>query len=88
MVDITELNSYMIDQCKNYLYMLFKHNYYTREIWFKYLDYYDVNNRDKLIPVILPVFIINFLIFYIIALFIKKTTTHRFNKRAFYSKLF
>ena len=41
MVDITELNSYMIDQCKNYLYMLFKHNYYTREIWFKYLDYYD-----------------------------------------------
>ena len=88
MVDITELNSYMIDGCKNYLYRLFKHNYYTREIWFKYLDYYDVNNRDKLIPVILPVFIINFLIFYIFVLFIKKTTTHRFNKRAFYSKLF
>ena len=88
MVDITELNSYMIDGCKNYLYRLFKHNNYIREIWFKYLDYYDVNNRDKLIPVILPVFIINFLIFYIFVLFIKKTTTHRFNKRAFYSKLF
>lgn len=87
-MNIANFNSYMIDECKNYLYILFKHNYYTREIWFNYLDYFNVNSMNKLIPVILPAIIINFIIFYIFVLVIKKTTTNRFNKRAFYSKIF
>ena len=86
-MNITNFNSYMIDECKNYLYILFKHNYYTREIWFKYLDYFNVNSMNKLFPVILPMIIINFLIFYILVLIIKKTT-NGYNKRAFYSKIF
>jgi len=87
-MNIATFNSYMVDECKNYLYILFKHNYYTREIWFNYLDYFNVNSMNKLIPVILPAIIINFIIFYIFVLVIKKTTTNRFNKRAFYSKIF
>jgi len=87
-MNISEFNSYMVDECKNYLYILFKHNYYTREMWFNYLDYFNVNSMNKLFPVILQVIIINFIIIYIIVLFIKKTTTNRFNKRAFYSKIF
>ena len=86
-MNIANFNSYMIDECKNYLYILFKHNYYTREIWFNYLDYFNVNSMNKLFPVILPMIIINFLIFYIFVLFIKKTT-NGYNKKLFYSKLF
>jgi len=86
-MNIANFNSYMIDECKNYLYILFKHNYYTREIWFNYLDYFNVNSMNKLFPIILPVIIINFLIFYIFVLFIKKTT-NGYNKKLFYSKLF
>lgn len=86
-MNIAIFNSYMIDECKNYLYILFKNNYYTREIWFNYLDYFNVNSMNKSIPVILPMIIINFLIFYIFVLFIKNTT-NGYNKRAFYSKIF
>ena len=86
-MDIASFNSYMIDECKNYLYILFKNNYYTREIWFNYLDYFNVSSMNKLFPVILPMIIINFLIFYILVLIIKKTT-NGYNKRAFYSKIF
>ena len=64
-MNIATFNSYMVDECKNYLYILFKHNYYTREIWFNYLDYFNVNSMNKLFPVILPAIIINFIIFYI-----------------------
>lgn len=87
-MNIATFNSYMVDECKNYLYILFKYNYYTREIWFNYLDYFNVNSMNKSFPIILPMIIINFLIFYIFVLVIKKTTTNRFNKRAFYSKIF
>jgi len=86
-MNIATFNSYMVDECKNYLYILFKHNYYTREIWFNYLDYFNVNSMNKLFPVILPAIIINFIIFYIFVLVIKKTT-NGYNKRAFYSKIF
>jgi hypothetical protein len=86
-MNIANFNSYMIDECKNHLYILFKHNYYTREIWFKYLDYFNVNSMNNLFPIILPMIIINFLIFYIFVLFIKKTI-NEYNKRAFYSKIF
>jgi hypothetical protein len=86
-MNIAIFNSYMVDECKNYLYILFKYNYYTREIWFNYLDYFNVNSMNKVFPVILPMIIINFLIFYIFVLFIKKTT-NGYNKRAFYSKIF
>jgi hypothetical protein len=86
-MNIATFNSYMVDECKNYLYILFKHNYYTREIWFKYLDYFNVNSMNNLFPIILPMIIINFLIFYIFVLLIKKTI-NEYNKRAFYSKIF
>ena len=87
-MNIATFNSYMVDECKNYLYILFKHNYYTREIWFNYLDYFNVNSMNKSFPIILPAIIINLIIFYILVLVIKKTTTNIFNKIAFYSKIF
>ena len=61
-MDISEINNILIYECKNYLYMFFKQTEYTREMWFKYLDYFGVNVYNNILPVIIPVFILNIIL--------------------------
>jgi hypothetical protein len=88
-MDITEINKTIVYECKNYLYMFFKQTEYTREFWFKYLDYFGVNVYNKLLPVIIPVFILNFILSIILVSLIKHliSNSHK-NKRHYYSRIF
>jgi len=88
-MDITEINKTIVYECKNYLYMFFKQTEYTRELWFKYLDYFGVNIYNKSLPVIIPVFILNFILSIILVYLIKEliNNSHK-NKRYYYSRMF
>ena len=88
-MDISEINNTLVYECKNYLYMFFKQTEYTREMWFKYLDYFGVNVYNKLLPVIIPVFILNFILSIILVSLIKHliSNSHK-NKRHYYSRMF
>ena len=88
-MDISEINDILVYECKNYLYMFFKNTEYTRELWFKYLDYFDVNVYNKILPVIIPVFILNFILSIILVSLIKSliSNSHK-NKQYYYSRMF
>ncbi len=86
---IMEFKKIVVYECKNYLYMFFKQTEYTREMWFKYLDYFSVNVNDKLLPVIIPVFILNFILSIILVSLIRHLicNSHK-NKGHYYSRVF
>ena len=88
-MDISEINNILIYECKNYLYMFFKQTEYTREMWFKYLDYFGVNVYNNILPVIIPVFILNIILSFILVLKIKPliSNSHK-NKQHYYSRIF
>ena len=47
---------YLIEECKNYLYKLFKNNFYLNDMWFIFLDYYEINinaTKYKALPIII-----------------------------------
>jgi len=88
-MDITELNKIIVCECKNYLYLFFEKTEYTREMWFKYLDYFGVNDNNKLLPVIIPVFILNFILSILLVLIIKPLIDNsNKNKQHYYSRMF
>jgi hypothetical protein len=86
-MDISEINDILVYECKNYLYMFLKHTEYTRELWFKYLDYFGVNFYNKLLPVIIPVFILNFILSIILVSIIKYLISNS-DKKHYYSRIF
>lgn len=88
-MDISEINKTLVYEFKNYLYMFFKHNEYTRELWFKYLDYFGVNIYNNILPVIIPVFILNIILSFILVLIIKPliSNSHK-NNRHYCSRMF
>lgn len=82
-----DIKRFIIYECKNYLQIFFKHNDYIYKLWFEYLDYYNIDTYDKLIPVIIPIFIINLLLCYIIIFLVKRVTNNSYKKK-YYSKFF
>jgi hypothetical protein len=88
-MDISEINNVIIYECKNYLYFFFKQTEYTRELWFKYLDYFNVNDSNNVLYVIIPVFIINYILCIILVLIIKPLIDNSYkNNRYYCSKMF
>jgi len=65
---------YLIEECKNSLYNLFKNNVYLNDMWFIFLDYYEINinaTKYKALPIIITfitmlIYSINFILYNIL----------------------
>jgi len=72
---------YILEECKNKIYSLFKNNVYLNDKWFIFLDYYELNinttkNKTLLIVMLFIIilfikFILFYVIFYVIVMYIK-----------------
>lgn len=95
---------YILEECKNNIYSLFKNNVYLNDKWFIFLDYYEFNINITKYKILLIVmlfiiilfikFIIFYIIFYVIVMYIKyynnKNNSLKKNKKRYHyiAKLF
>lgn len=93
---------YLIEECKNSLYNLFKNNVYLNDMWFIFLDYYEINinaTKYKALPIIITFItmlfiqlILFYIIFYVMVMYIKyyanRSNTLKYRERHYIAKLF
>jgi|MDSX01.1.fsa_nt_gb uncharacterized protein HemY len=73
--------SFVFDEIKNFICSIVNNNYYTREYWYIFLDYFNFNQSEDVISLLLLLYIVLFIICYIFVsiisvMKIKKTNYH------------
>lgn len=77
--------SFIFNEITNFVYGIVKNNSYTREYWFKYLDYFNINRDENLLLLITTLYFIIFILCY---LFVYSISIAKIKKTDYHKRIF
>lgn len=79
------IKSFVFDELKNFIGGIANKNYYTREYWYIFLDYFNLNQTEDVISLLLLLYIVLFIICYI---FVSIISVMKITKTNYHTRVF